>query len=84
MKFISYLIWHFKKMYLIRKVLILVGIGFFTFAVYSLFNAGWAWPDYRGTWFIAASSFFVALSQFGSHLHDLKKDTSKDSSNTTT
>lgn len=84
MKFISHLIWHFKKMYLIRKVLILVGIVFFTYAVFSFFSSGWAWPENRGTWLIAASSFFVILSQFGSHLHDLKIEKPINSTNNPT
>jgi hypothetical protein len=74
MNFIAHLIWHFKKMYLIRKVLVLVGIAFFSYALYSLFNTGWTWPEHRGTWLIGAGSFFVILSQFLSHIYDMKKE----------
>lgn len=69
MGFIAHFIHHFRNMILLRKVLIVVSAAALIYSVYLLICEGFAWAENRGTWLIAVSAVFVALSQWLSHLH---------------
>ncbi len=74
MKLISHQIWHFKEMFLMQKLLILVGCFLFIYTVFSLIINDIIWLGNRGNWITAATALLIVLSQFRTHLYNLKSE----------